>query len=243
MEAFVSALRLSRKAKFLLHEAVPAARAFAQANNIAAERAAKEATNVSRAVFSSKLSGRPLVPARSGRPTTSGQFVSYINWVPSRGTRATAGRRGTLGTTVNFDLAKLDSAAPYWLIQEIGTGESASILNEGAAQGVAFGGTVKSQVNRPISKHLLFAPGPGSAPTRSGGLTKKRGSGSRPSGLDNLFRAGDLDPKAVSGFFSSQHRIKREIKGKHYIQIGGKAGFRYFKSNVMAETKRLTKTR
>ena len=106
-----------------------------------------------------------------------------------------------------------------------------------------FGGTVPIAGQPPISQapYLRARPGLRADPLRwSHQEARERRS---PSGLDNLYRAGDLDPQAVSNFYSSPHRIKREIHGKHYIQVGGKAGFRYFKSNVMAEQNDLHETR
>lgn len=230
-------LRLSKKAEFFMTGMRPAAKKIIDLNHATAQAAARRATAKSRAAFTAGLSGRPIAPARKGRPTTSGQFPSYINW------SATRGGGGKVGTTVQFDLHKLDANAPYWLIQEIGTGETANITSGVAARQVRYGGSVTSQAGRPISKFLMFAPGPGQAPTRSRGLTKGKRGSSGSTGFDQLYRAGDLDKQAVANFRSGPHRIKREIRGKHYIQIGGNEGFRYFKSNVIAGTKRILSPR
>jgi hypothetical protein len=228
-------MRLSKKAEFFMSGMNGAARKVLDLHHREAEAAARAATRKSRAMFTSGLSGRPLAPPRAGRPTTSGQFVSYINWTVARAAK------GSVSTTVQFDLHKLDAAAPYWLIQEIGTGNTANITSGVAGRQVRYGGHVQSQVGRKISKYLMFAPGPGQRPTRSGGLTKGKHGSSGGTGTDQLYTASALDMSQT--FHNSAHRIKREIRGKHYIQIGGAEGFRYFKSNVVTGTKRILSPR
>jgi hypothetical protein len=109
--------------------------------------AAEEATKKSRQVFNSRLSKRPPVQKRDGRPTTGGNFDSYIDWRPVRD-----------GHAVRVNIEKLERAAPYWLIQEIGTGPDSNYTMKDRDTQTSV--SVKSQRGRrlPGSLHWEGAP-------------------------------------------------------------------------------------
>jgi len=174
----------------------------------AAAEAATEATEVTQATFRSRISGRPFAPARRGRPTTGGEFGSLLRWQAS-------GDRGTIGAT--FDFSAIASRAPYWIIQEIGTGRGAKVYG-----GPAEEYTIPSQVGRKISRSLEWA----SSAIRDG----QQGTAG-PGGKEQLF----LVPPG-SNFVGRRKAmaIQREIKGKHMVQAGGQAGFSMFAATVRA---------
>lgn len=172
--------------------------------------AAKIATDTSRSVFQSHLSGRPLAPPRVGRLTTGGAFASFVNWSPDH-------RKNN----IVFDTAALQHRAPYFLIQEIGTGRTAQILNPPGTI------SVRSQRGRPIAINLYWAGGPGAAWTSPG----------RGGALEQLYLASDLNMK--SGVRTRRMRIRREIKGKHYLRDGGAQGFRTLATGLSADAKRI----
>ena len=157
--------------------------------NQARHEAAARATERSRNRFTRLLSGRPTTDPRRGRPTTGGTFASYINWVPdSRG-------------GVQADIVSLQAAAPYWLVQEVGTerGRSARALRAGPeGPEVAFVAGVPRQAGRVIPSGLVW-------------------SGSNPP-----------NDQIVRGPWRQPITIRREITGKHYLRTGGKLGFRHY---------------
>jgi len=170
--------------------------------------AARVATNTSRSVFQSRLSGRPMAPSRPGRLSTGGAFASDILW-----------QRGTVGS-IEFDLARLPF---YALIQEIGTGQSAAILNPPGTI------TIPSQVGREISANLIWGSGPG-------GVASRAQTGRRD---QQLYYASDLNAKSVAALRRRKKRIRREIKGKHFIGDGGNAGFLELRTRLTDEAKRI----
>jgi hypothetical protein len=177
-------------------------------------QAAKVATDESRSVFqnSPNRSRRPLAPPRKGRPTTAGAFPTLLHWLPDH-----------QNNRIKFDVAAIRSAAPYYLIQEIGTNRTATILNPPGSI------TVPSQAGRLIkSISLYWAPGPGgqpSSPSRRGG------------GLEQLYLATDLKMGQFSR--TRRMRIRREIKGKHYLRDGGIQGFRTLSTGLQADARRI----
>lgn len=171
----------------------------------AGRAAATQATAVSRQTFTSRLSGRPIAPARRNRPTTQGQFAQFINWDFDRAT-----------DKVNFDLGYLESAAPYWAIQEIGTGRSANILQSTNGPGAV---TVRSQRGRRISSALVWAGGPGLQ-----AATQARGARN-----DQLFLRSQVLANSVR---SRRIRINKEIKAKHYLRDGAKTAFGLYRKDL-----------
>jgi hypothetical protein len=172
-------------------------------------QAAKAATDLSRTTFQSRLSGRPLAPPRAGRPTTSGTFASNLVWNPDHA-----------NNTIMFDTQQIRSRAPYFLIQEVGTGQSARILNPPGTL------TVPSQRGRLIAGNLQWAPGPGAAPAPPG----------RGGGLEQLYLLTDLNNATRR---TRRMRIRREIRGKHYLRDGGIEGFRLLSEGLKADAQRI----
>lgn len=161
------------------------------------QRAAQRATAISRSTFQSKLSGRPHVPPRPGRPTTGGQFPNLLQWTPQQTQE---------GTFVAFNLGQLAGRAPYWLIQEIGTGRSATILNTGERVGV------RSQVGRPIPRTLSWADASASYDVPLSERTRQA--------PQQLMSVRDVKNAPLMMDLEPQ-RIRKEIEGKHYIRDGG----------------------
>jgi hypothetical protein len=176
---------------------------------------AKFATDTSRSVFQSRLSGRPLAPPRAGRPTTLGAFPTLLHWIADHRNNA-----------VKFDVMAIKSQAPYYLIQEIGTGRSAAILN--TANGSVGSLTIPSQRGRLIRNiNLYWAGGPGGQPSPPG----------RGTGLEQLYLATDLKMGKFSR--TRRMRIRREIKGKHFLRDGGIEGFRVLSTGLQADARRI----
>lgn len=177
------------------------------------ERAAAElATKTSRAAFTKNLSGRPLAPERDERPTTGGQFANLLSW-----------ERDGEGDII-FNLAGLESAAKYWLIQEIGTNESANVPGMGSM-------TVRSQRGRKLPRTLYWSDGPGGDPTRPlrGGV------------MQQLYLVRDFqssDGKEMKRASGRTGVIRREIEAKHFIRDGGFAGWTQMKDMMLAQYNR-----
>lgn len=181
--------------------------------------AAKEATSESRVIYSRWASGRPLAPARKGRATTSGQFADLLTW-----SRTGAG-------VIEFDLAGLQALTPtssgaysYALIQEIGTGQTASIIGDKSF-------SVPFQTGRRISPNLFWS-------------SSESGGASRPMTMRNrqaLQRSGGMGMEQLflrpAGQFARAGRIRREIKGKHFIRDGGMAGYEMLRQRLAEDFK------
>lgn len=178
---------------------------FVSAAVQAGRNAATLATSTSRAVFTSRLSGRPIAPARPGRPTTSGQFAQFINW-----------DFDPQNDKVNLDLGYLESAAPYWAIQEIGTGHSATIAASVTGKGQV---SVPSQRGRRISANLVWAANPGAQ-----AVPATRGARN-----DQLFIRSQVLANQVK---MRRMRINREIKAKHYLRDGAKTAFNQYRKDL-----------
>lgn len=168
--------------------------------------AATTATEVSRETYTSWLSGRPLAPPRNKRKTTSGEFPTLIKW--------NADGDGM----VRFDFETLDEEAWYWKMQEIGTGKTAKILfPEGEI-------TTRSQKNREFKPGLFWGD--------AGGIPAEF------PGLQQLYPYTMAPPGAIiRGWANPENhpRIKREIKAKHFVRDGGKAGFAQFRDELRTE--------
>lgn len=175
--------------------------AFEDMTARSARRAARVATQSSQQRWRSKLSKRATTGPRPRRPTTQGTFANFISWQPVAD-----------GQRVSAQVGKLAKVAPYWLIQEIGTGKSAKVAVGG--KGRLRGGqgrdgpreqgnvSVKPQAGRPIPSGLVW-----------GGNNPK---------TDQIIPGPRRKPIV----------IKEEIKGKHYLRTGGNAGFAVFHQDL-----------
>lgn len=210
----MTALQISARGRRFLN-VYAQAQAFRRAVPGAEAAAAAVATDESKYTFLRQLNARnrPHAAPRSGRPTTGGTFDQLIRWRPDG--------RGNIA----FDFQGLKGAAPYFLIQEIGTGKTATILNP---QGTV---TVRSQVGRTISANLYWASGPG------GNAVAPRSGASG----DQIYAAAELNASTLARVPQRRKRIRREIKGKHYIQIGGRAGYLELRTRLTDEAKRIFK--
>lgn len=173
----------------------------------AQKRGASVATDVTRNGFKRV---RPIAASRPGRAEES--MKSFLNWRAERGT-----------TNVYFDIARADSSAPHWIIQEIGTGEKATIKEAGVKYGPGRPGgtrvrTVRSQVGRPISRRLVWS---------SGG----RYSPANPAGAGQQLQ---LASRVGAPFRRNSIIIGQEIRGQHFVKRGAEAGFREYQSSVLA---------
>lgn len=220
-------VRLERRGR-PLEDIQDKARAFARDNQRIMKESAEIATGVSRDTFKRRSTSRPHVQDSPGRnrPTTMGNFRRLIHWMHER-------HDGI--DLVQFQLARLEQDAPYWLIQEIGTGESGRILDDSMDDGFVYKGShrssgtgggsgitsVKSQVGREISTYLAWgsASGRAPAPGKQGQLHYYRDVENAP------FR----DRAMVIG---------EEIQGKHYLRDGGRAGLANMSNNLMSLAQR-----
>lgn len=193
---------------------------FTQEVQVARTSAAKTATTESRRAYK-RL--RPLAPGRPGRNRKTA-MTSHVKWQKTAGAahKSVAGARGP-SDGVALRVADLDANAPYWIIQEIGTGRSASLKSPG---GRATKIRVKRQRGRRISPGLVWATGPRGSyvPPITGRV-----------GQHQLFLR-----KQVKGVpwtrtrSQAAIRIKREIKGQHFVQAGGEQGFREYRESILA---------
>jgi hypothetical protein len=147
--------------------------------------------------------------------------------VPARAGRPTTGGafaneiiwQPTGGDGIAVDYARLPR---YALIQEIGTGQNANITNPpGGVQ-------VRSQVGRYISANLVWS---------GGGGAQRPTSGRR--GLDQLVWRAQVNSEQLQNVRARRIRIRREIKGKHYLRDGGAAGFSALSSELRRNAKRI----
>jgi len=206
-----SLVPLSPKAKRFLN-ANKQAQAFRAAIKIREAEAAKLATTISRGTYHTRIP-RPVAPPRKGRPTTDGLFADYINWQPS------SAHKGF----IDFDTATMKAKAPYFLIQEIGTNRTAKILNPPAVI------TVRSQIGRTIPYNLYWAAGVGGT-----AVDARTGASG-----DQLYLASEINAASLKNVKSRRKRIRREIKGKHYLQAGGAEGFRYLGETLVADARKI----
>lgn len=174
--------------------------------------AAKVATTVSRGTFHVRTA-RPLAPPRNGRPTTSGLFTDYIKW------EANVRKKGF----VDFDTATMRQHAPYFLIQEIGTNRTATISNPPGSV------SVRSQIGRTIPFNLYWANGVGgeASDARTGAFGQQ------------LYLASEINVQSLKNVKSRRKRIRREIKGRHYLQAGGAEGLRYLGETLVSDARRI----
>lgn len=182
--------------------------------------AARTATTVSQRSFRRKRYEAPPRAKREGH----GQMRTSIRWRP-------IGK----GASVGLALQELNNAAPHWIIQEIGTGKRA-VQHAGTSpnpsgrprKGATYIKTIPSQVGRSISPGLVWA-------TKGG----KYSPPIRARGNQNLYWRSQVHGAPVYFDPSTNRtapglRISREIKGQHFIQKGGQAGFREYRKTVLA---------
>jgi hypothetical protein len=201
----------SRGRRFMQMDRV--ARSFTERIPKHEEEAAAAATKQSKVIYERWKGHRPEAPERAGRPTTQGQFPGFLRW-----------NRDARGN-IRFDSADLETRAPYWLIQEVGTGQSARILNPAGEV------SVRSQIGRRIPLSLQWADSQGSEPTRGstafGGFQQLY--------LTHLFgpdKDGNPRKPVRAG------RIRREIKGKHYLRDGGLLGMSTLRRELMGDAEK-----
>lgn len=165
---------------------------------------------------------RPPVPQRPGRRTTQGNMARYLMWKPD----------GNLG--VEFNMALANQRVPYWIIQEVGTGETATLKRYNAPnpRGRQAAGTsqivIPSQIGRVLPSFLAFGTGSGGTYTAFGAAT---GQG--------LFLRKKLKgaPVFAAKGRGELVRITKEIEGKHFIAKGSTEGFRQYRKAVLAAGK------
>lgn len=149
---------------------------------------------------------------RNGRASTGGRFASHIQWTPD-------------ATGVALNLEHMNVEAPHWPILELGTGKSARMRFGGDTGAnprarAAELRTIPSQRGRAIHGALVFADGPGGTYSPPGA-----------SRTQQLFYR---DQVAGVPRYRRTLRIRREIKGQHFIQKGAQAGFRQYQNQVLA---------
>lgn len=188
--------------------------AFVQAEKVAREQAAAEATIASRRSFIYK---RVVTPARAGRSGTGGRMMSYVVWKPAVGGR------------VALDEETLRRSAPHWIIQEIGTGERAIAHRAGVAnpqgrprKGADYVRTVKSQKGRWIKSGIVFSSNGRYSPAGSA-------TGEQTALASQVTGAPWRAPRI---------RIEKEIEGQHFVRDGGREGFRHYRLSVLAAARR-----
>lgn len=173
--------------------------------------AATKATAATRAAFTPL---RPQnVPGRAGR-AAKGRMINALEWKAS-------------SKGVAFDIAGASASHPFWIIQEIGTGQRAAIKSAGVTNpkgrpsaGATYSRSVKSQRGRLIPGSLAFGTGP------SGTFTRPGARGNQQLYLRAQLKGAPVRPNALV--------ISREIRGQHMVRIGGQTGFREYRKSVIA---------
>lgn len=191
----------------------------------AMDDAAAKATTVSRSTWNSRTNRRNPggLGAFLGRETTGGKLASTVKW----------GR--TVKGEVALNYQQLNRTAPHWIIQEIGTGKRANVIAPGRAApagrptpGGQFVRTVKAQRGRRIPGSLVFA-------TKGGVYSPPPGSGREQLYLRSMVKGAPVHASTMT--------IRREIKGQHFVQKGGQAGFRQYKKDTLAAARRAFRNR
>lgn len=202
---------VSPKAKKFL-EMPSAARAFGiKAVDLTVD-AAHQATTTSRATYAENLTQRPHAPARASRFTTRGRLEEMIAWEAK-------------GGLVSFDRNALDTEAWYWIILEVGSGESAVVHTLAGNEDIA----IPSQIGRELPRGYYWGNADGS-PAQYGGL-------------HNLFPyaegASYHGYASTANEYGEQLVIHREIHPKHFVRDGGIAGLDFLREGLTAEFRRL----
>lgn len=182
---------------------------FAAADVAAQRRSAAVATNTARSSFKRRRDLAPVRPGRSGQ----GKMTSFIQYA-----------RVANESGVALKVKDLDKAAPHWIIQEVGTGNTANISRASEAGPVSYRVmTIPSQKGRIISSGLVFAAKGRYVQPQPGG------------GTDALVPIGTF-PNARRR--TRPLRIKREIEGQGFVKKGSQEGFREYRTSVLAAARR-----
>lgn len=194
----------ARKAAKRFREGLPRAMNL---SSIAAESAAKVR-------FASRLSDRIRAETSEsrGRAQAAGGLASHIRYQVNK------------NITVSLDRKKLDRATrvrkghPYWMIQEIGTGQSAAYKTvdaQGEVKSHSF--AIKSQVGRRLPRGLQWHEG--------GGVYVPPLASVRTHQIE-VFDPSNTTLTEQQRFMRTRHQIqiRREIQGKHYIKRGTSRG-------------------
>lgn len=176
--------------------------------------AARKATTITRALVPA---GRPPAPPRAGRGHTQ-RLSKTIAWQVS-----------PTSAMVELNTHVIDKTNAYWIVQEIGTGQSATIKQGGSLnpvgrprKGATYVRTVRSQRGRVISSALVFATGPRGSYVPAGAATGQQ-----------LFLRSKVRG-APRGPARHPITITKEITGAHFVQRGATEGFRDYRTSVIA---------
>jgi len=189
---------------------------FVDAEQRARTMAARAATTSTRANVTYR---RDIIPPRPGRSSTGGRMKQALQWEPKNG-------------MVEFDMAKADREAPHWIIQNVGTGRSATLKKANVSnptgrpkKGATYKRRIPSQVGRPIAPGLVFA---------TGGRYSQPGS-RRNEQLHLISSVSGAPTVPV------RMRIQKEIPPQRFVQRGGEHGFREYKQGVLAAARQAFK--
>lgn len=182
---------------------------FVDAEKRALNMAARAATTSTRANVRYR---RDVIAPRPGRSSTGGRMKQALQWRVKDG-------------QVAFDMAKADREAPHWIIQNVGTGNTATLRTANKPnptgrpkKGAAYQRRIPSQVGRPIAPGLVFA---------TGGKYSQPGS-RRDEQLHLISRVSGAPPVPV------RMRIKKEIAPQRFVNRGGEHGFHEYEQSVLA---------
>jgi hypothetical protein len=194
-------------------------RQLVEGDKRAKELGARAATTTTRNSFHYR---REIIPPRAGRSSTGGQMKQNLRWT-------------VRNDAVEFDIQEADERVPHWIIQEIGTGERATLFkfNEDnpigrPKKGATYIRTVKSQRGRRISGGLVFASGGRYTPP---GARRDQQLHWASQVLGVPHRSGTVPFPARQ---AARIRISREIEGQHFVKKGGEQGFREYRESVLA---------
>ena len=188
-----------------------------KANKSALNKAAFAATKASIAQFNATKSNRPKVASRNKRQTTGGRFPTLLNWKRQSWKNEEYAR---------FQRKPLDTQAGYWLIQEIGTGNTARILDTNEVV------KIPSQRGRKIKKAFQFAD--------VGGGYQAPGAGRY--GSDQIRNIRDIKDAPFRPDLTGI-RIEREIEPKGFVQTGGRIGMQKYRQEIGSDFRTIFKKR
>jgi len=169
-------------------------------------------------------------PPRKGR--NEPHIHDVLRWRPIRQGGSTLG--------VGINLSELNNSVKHWIIQEIGSDERAVVRVAGRTNpvgrpsaGATYIRTVKPQVGRRIRSSLVWATGPGGNYVRPGAGENQqlylRKMIKFPKGVQGAAYSDAFPGRSQPGII-----IGKEIKPRHFVQKGGEAGFRVYRSSVLA---------
>jgi hypothetical protein len=183
---------------------------------LAARRsAARRATEVTR-LHAGRTRPQDAGP-RPGRP--AGNLNKRLRWRPMN------------VSMVGFDLAAADTQSRYWIIQEIGTNQRATIFSANESNPVGrpkanatYIKSVPSQIGRRIPRGLAFGTAPGGKFQLPGAARHQQ--------IYPIETLTDVPPWGIGRV--PRIRIRREIEGKHMVKYGAIEGFRQYEQQVLA---------